>query len=506
MTTKLWWAALFSSAGLLACGGGSKITVDLTTSGDAVLDPYKASDRLALVRVNIDGPDLKDDAIRDVPLDQRAAVFDRFPGDRTVQVEVSGFDELGTRIAYGRADGVAVAGDTNVTVAFRRTLAYVTHRAVCDGGCNTGSACVNFGSGYACRPSLETCAPACSASSSCVDFRGAASCYHTFARTTPAPGLIYVIDATTRALVKKIQLPGDAPRGFGVSARGGEGVLVTYADGANGFVGFVSADDSQVTSIPLSKPQSLALIGPGRKVGAAAGGGLISFFDFEQKKVIKEVAVGGTVLDGALGLDGKRAIFVVSTSPGVVIVDLENPEGRDSVKSPGEVSGASGVAVSEDGRVAFVSSRSGRTLNAIDLDSGRITELAEGFATRAGAAAFSARMLAVLAIQYDDDGPAPRIVAYSVAASQGFPLETAVGTLPLPSDIAAGPGGGRLVVVSAGTSSTTAGLTVIDTDDELPPEGSSTTYPRDPDDTYLEGSFVAHQRYQPNKLGLLYGR
>ena len=101
-----------------------------------------------------------------------------------------------------------------------------------------------------------------------------------------------------------------------------------------------------------------------------------------------------------------------------------------------------------------------------------------------------------------------RVHAFIVAASRGFQAESAVSTLPGASGISAAPGGSRLVVVSVGTTTAAAGLTMIDARLDPGPDGSTATYPLDPDDkfTILNSKVEVRQRYHPQKVAVLYGR
>lgn len=498
-------AGLVSLSSLAAaCGGAAEanITVKLLVSGLTDLDPFKANDRVAKVRLTVDGPERNDDAVRELSSSDRETTFELFPADRKVKIEASGLDALGNLVAYGRASDVQVDEDLTVEIPFRRLLAYVTHRPVCGGGCNLDQACVNLGQGYTCRPTVTGCNPACGNDRACVEVRNVPACSLKSTRSTKGPGLLYVIDTVTRTRIATVTLPGSAPRGLGVTTRGGEGVLVTYDDGVNGFVGYLDADDHQWTSIPLMRAQETALIGPGQKIGIAAGGGAIAFFDIDAKQVLKEVTVGGSVLDAALGLGGRRAIVVTDVERGVVLADLE----KQTVTPLGDVlSGASGVGVTEDGRTAYITSSSERELRSIDFETAGVTSFAGAFAAPTGVSAYSDYGQSVIAVATPSGGGA-RALSFNVPNGMGDAFEAGVGTLPSPSDIVALPTGSRLLVVSAGTSSTTAGLTAIDATPEAAPDGSSVLYPRDPDESKTEpNGQVVHQRYQPFHVGVLYG-
>lgn len=492
---------------LAGCGGGTAtVSVELSVSEVLEYDPYRSSDRLTNVRVTIDGPERHDDAVRDVPLDGRRVQFEEFPTERAVTITARGFDRAGTLIAFGRAEGVQVDDDVSVTIPFRRSVAFVTHQPICGGGCGQDSACADAGSGFRCEPIADTCTACSGEGRACVRRGAGSTCARTYERTSPAPGLIYVIDLVTRALVKRIPIPGVSPRAHGITARGGDALVVTYSDASGHHVGWMSLDREEWTSIPIERPADLAVLGRG-PIGVAAGGGAVTIFDAVQKKVVLTEQIGGRVLDAAIGGEtGQRAILVTSVPPGLVLIDLERADSPSSISSPGEVRGASGVALSEDGKFAFVTSSERRDVVTVDLQTGALATLPDGFSGPVDAAVYSDAMRSVLAIQRDDDEGIARVLAYSVLKKVGSPATSAVGTLPAPSGIAAGPGGRRLVVVSAGTSTQTAGLTVIDADLEDGFDGSTVSYPLDPDDTFVQGSVTGRQRYQPSRVAIVYGQ
>ncbi|MBI4819817.1 MAG: hypothetical protein HY791_26320 [Deltaproteobacteria bacterium] len=502
----------FIGLALTACGQPEAlVTVELSLPSKEQLDPYRFSDRLVSVRVSVDGPDRFDDVSKDLALTDRKAEFEAFPAERAVTIVVEGLDRLGNLIAYGRVENLQVDDDVSVQVPFRRLLAYVVHRPVCGGGCGDGRACVDVLDGYACQPVLtpeecvdsEGAALSCGDQTACVTYRGGPSCRSKFDRVSKGTEVVYVIDLLTRALVDRVQIPGEGPRALGISPRGGEGVMVTYTAGGKGFVGLLKSADHEWETLELDSIQDLALLGPGQNIGMAAGGGQISVFDWSKKDVVKTDPAGGRVLDGKLGYGGRRAIFVINKEPGVILVQPDIPTNQNISIA---VAGAAGVAVDEKGELAYVTSSVEQTVTGVDLArAGNSVRLNGGVAATCGAAAFSAAMQSILCIEAGTN-PRPRVHAYSVATSSGWKLETAVGTLPDPSGIAAAPGGARLVVVSAGTTTTSSGLTMIDTDIEVGPDGSTISYPTDPDDTFVRGSSTIHQRYQASRVAVLYGR
>lgn len=496
-------AAIGAALFLAACGGEARVAIDvaLELPAKAVLSPYDPSARLVRVHGEVDGAERLDEVA--VNLEPGATSFriEDYPAERAVTIRAQGFDALGNLVAYAEGKLELGEDDASITLPFRRTLAYVTHRAPCGNGCGEGSACTVTTEGAACRVESGACT-ACPGGQACVETGGGASCQPLFTRNTAAAGTIYVIDLATRALIDEVQVPGTDPRAGGVHARGGEGVMVVWSDGPAGFAGLLSSSDHTWTrTLELPRPQELALAAPGFRYGVAGGGGLVSILDLEENRVLRSESIGGRVLDGVIGAGGERAVLV--TSAGIAQLDLTQPESTVPV-SPGEVAGASGVGLSGDGTLAYITSSSERQVFELNLIDGGMAPIdpRNGFSALVGAAAFSPRAGGVFAIQAGELGA--RVYFYDVVAKR--PLEQPiVGTLPVPSDIVAGPQGRRVLVISSGTSSASAGLTIIDTDPLIAPEGSTVSYLRDRDDVYREGGVELRQRYQPFKAGALYG-
>lgn len=466
-----------------ACGGGgtAKVRVDLKVASDPMLSPFETG-TLSKIRVSLKGTEQYDDAAIDLPITARSAVFDSYPSNRTIQVRVEGFDALGNLVAFGRAQNVSTSGDASVSIPFRRNLAYVTHSP---------------------NP-----------------------------RQNKPGNAIYVIDLASRTYVGTLRVPGNGIA-RNITARGGLAMLVPYDEGGRGFLGVLSADDHQWTSIPLSTPQDIAVAVPDRNIAIVAGGGSVTLVDLDNKdrRIIAEFPVGGNGLAAAMAASGKKAIVLVSLSPGMVAIDLtdnclKSLQPQRCIRALSAVQSPAGIALAGDGRSAYVTSSANRSVAVVDLERLEVTPLNQaGFAAPVGAAAYSDAMQAVLAVQSGMDGP-PRVLGFVVGirkcagtqvngrcdgelqTGESLSLADATPTYPFPRAIAADPSGHRLVVVAAGSSTATAGLTVIETAARTVPIGSSGLYPSDPTDTFTtraEG-FVGHQRYQPNSVGVLYGR
>jgi len=493
----------------VGCGGGTaEISVALSVAAEEAFDPFRSNERMSVVRIAVDGPERHDDAFVDLSLDARSASFSSFPAERAVDVTVSGFDRQGTLVAFGRVESVQIDEDLTIDVPFRRNLAYVTHADICGGFCGGDAACVDTGGGFSCEPKSMACNSACAAGRTCVAPRSGAACYREYTGGSQGPGRLYALDIVSRDVVGEIELPGVAPKARGISANGGDSIVVSYEDAAKGFVGMLSLSDGQWKTVELPRVQDIVLIGADN-VGVAAGGGRVTLFDASTGAPIGEPhVVGGKAIDGAIGLNGRRAIFIVSAAPFVVLVDLERArDGGNPIIPPGEVPGAAGVAMSADGAIAYVTSSAQREVVSVAMETGAIATLAGSFNGLVGNAVYSDRMRSIFALQSDPVENIARVLAYSVAAKSGFEVETAVRTLPIPAGIAAGPGGRRIVVVSAGTSTLTAGLTVIDADIDEGAEGSTVSYPQDEGDTFTTPSgFTGRQRYVPSKVAVIYGR
>lgn len=441
------------AAAAAGCGEASQtVTVRLTRASLEKLDPYAPSVGLASVRVRLVGTAGSDEAVRDLGLDEDVAVFEGFPMAEAATVIVEGLDGPGNLLAFGRATGLSVTEDLDVSVAVRRNLAYVTHRP------NPGQA--------------------------------------------GPDAVIYQIDLATRGLAGRVRLPGTAPSARGITARGGDELLVTFQDGAQGKVGVLSAADDTVTTIDLPRPQDLTLGAPASPIGVAVGGGVVTFVDFDAGTVEAfPRPVGGRVLDGVISEDGRRALVVVDAAPGLIQIDLEGRE----VESVNIIANPSGVALSQDGRQAYVTSATEREVAAVNLDNLRV-EVLGGFVKPVGEATYNDALDAVLSLDVDPDNGAGRVLGFIAPADEALRVDEGVRTLNFPTGIASDGIGRRAMVVAAGTSTQTAGLTVLEARPGSLPEGASALYPVDPDDRFEVGPSSFGQRYQPSDVAVVYGR
>lgn len=446
---------LLASLLLSACGEPtSTITVRLLSSTTEGLDPFDPDTGLAKVRISIDGPDQHDDAFIDRgPGGERTAIFDMIPSEAEVTVRANGYDAFGNVVAYGRVEKVALDGDVSVDVPFRRNLAYVIHQPV-EG-----------------QDSPE--------------------------------GWIYVIDVASRTFVSKLKLPGTAPEALGISARGGDAILITYRDGGTHHVGVLSADTHEIKPLQLTQPQTLAVASPLSATAVVAGGNFISFLNLDGgMNEVFPMQVGGVVKDAAVSSDGSRAIVVLDTA--ALDIDVT----RREVKQLSVLPDPSGVALGLGGQVAYLTSSTEGTVAAIELEGSDAGVLPNGALARGvEGATFSDEMQAVFGANVDQSNGSSRVVSFHVPTQTGLTLDEGTQALPAPAGIATGAGGRRVIVVSAGTSSATAGLTVIDTFPDAIPDGSSTLYPLDPDDTFTSpGGAVLKQRWRPRGVAVIYGR
>lgn len=441
-------------AGLAAAGCGDathRVSVTLTRASDPALDPYQAGSGLAKVRVVVDGVEATEQSIVELGLDETSAVFERYPEVERVRVSAYGYDAAGNVVAFARRDRLSVTEDLEVTMPLRRNLAYVTHRP------NPG-------------------------------------------QDRPA-GVLYLIDLNTRALAGKLRLPGTAPRARSVTARGGASLLVTFDDQGAGSVLILSADDHSTREISLRQPQQITLGVEGSPLGVILGGGLVSFVDLDAGAVVDQIQpIGGRVLDAVISPDGRTALAVIDVPPGLLRIDLvtQTVESLNVLPEPG------GVALAEDGRVAYVTSTTERSVVAVDLENGR-TQVLSGFVKGVGQAAYADEIDAVIALDVDEGGAPGRVLTYLVPSDSALGVDEGIGTLAFPTGIAMDGAGRRALVVAAGTSTQSAGLTVVEVTAEAV-LGASALYPTDPDDRFLDGSFEVGQRYQPSDVAVLYGR
>lgn len=446
--------ALLGLALLAGCGEGERsLEVSISTASLESLDPFGPDVALRTVRVVIAGVEQNDEAIIDLPNDGSLRVA-RVDGlvSHEVTVRVEGYDPSGSVVAFGRSPRLPLAEDETpiVDVAFRRNLAYITHRP------NEGQD----------RPE----------------------------------GWLYVLDLATRELVARIRLPGERPVARSITARGGRHMLVTWFDGPRGFVGLLSLEDHTfVRTIELPVVHDVTLGVEGRTVGVALGGGRLSLVDLDAGTVVESQRVGGRVRDAALSADGRRALVAVDVPPGLLLIDLE---GR-GVSPQSVLPDPSGVALDAAGQVAYVTSRSSPRVIAFDLANQRATALTggPGFAAPIELAAFSEPLRSVLGVARPG-GDVGRILSFHVPSETGSPLEGAIETLERPTGMAIDGPGRRVIVVAAGSSTTTAGLTIVDSFvDRL--EGSSRLYPLSPSEPVAPRG---RERFSPGSVAVVYGR
>lgn len=433
-------------------GGGETLTVRLTHASLAELDPYALAVGMSKVRVVLDGTEANDEIIRDLDAAADTATFEGV-GAGATRVEVFGYDAGGNIVAFGRKEGIDASAEEEVSVALRRNLAYVIHQA-------------NEGQDH-------------------------------------PEGIVYQIDLVSRGLVGKFRLPGTAPIARSISSYGGDAMLVTVSDQGQGALLKVSAVDHSVTSLTLPAPQELALGAPKAGTGVVIGGGAVTFVDLEQMAVLQEFPgrVGGRVLDGLISGDGKRAIVLVDVTPGILDIDLQ----RQTVAALSVVADPGGVTLGGDGRVAYVTSLTSRKVAAIDLENGRVTELT-GFIKGVGKAAYVRELDALLGIDVNGSNRSGRVLGFFPRIDQALSIADGVKTLDDPRAIAAAGSGRRVIVVAAGTSTQSAGLTVIEATATRLPQGASALYPVDPDDRFFNGPIELGQRYQPLDVAVVYGR
>lgn len=519
----------------VGCGGGGtvEITANLNLPAKESLSPASPAVRMERITVSIDGSERGDEAYLELGAAERTAIFESYPANRSVALEVQAFDAGNRLVASATARFEVDEDDLTIDLALNRSLAYVIHRQTCGGSCAPGFACADLGSGYRCVEEAATCTR-CTGGNVCVNDGGGGACVarYDFARSARAPRTIYAIDLNARTLVEKIELPGSNPQAVGISPFGSEGVLVTYVDGPaerpQGFVALLSASDHTFTkTVQLPCPQELAVGRPGYRYAAVAGGGFVSILDFgeggagqptvlrppapgEQGSCadIQDLRLGGRISDGLVGAGGRKAVF--ATSGGVALIELDQADRTQPVE-PGDIAGASGIALAGDDRLAYATSSLSRVLYVMDLQEKALVPFCspslrggdgscpedKGFAGVVGPAVFSEKTQRVLALEAGE--AAQHVFGFDIVAGTGDPVENAVSTLASAADLAIGPGGRKAVVLAA------SGLTMIALDRGAI-EASSSFYPPDPDVRFMQDGVEVGERFQPLKIAILNGQ
>lgn len=450
---------------LLGLGGGCgdterSLAVSFSLASKAELSPLATEVGLSKVRLFVEGDVDYDDVIVDLsPAELAAPVELGGLVSETVQVRVEGYDDAGAVVAFGRISVPVTLEDVDaVSIPFRRNLAYVTHMS-------------------------------------------------TEGQDNPS-GVIYALDLNTRALVDRIRLPGAAPRARSITARGGIEMLVSMLDGNETLVGRISLDDHSVTTFPLPGLQDLILGVESSASGVALGGGRVTFIDFDSETTSDlGVSIGGTVNDAAISFDGSRALMAVDIyPPGLLLVNIDTRtlETHDLLTDP------SGIALDAAGELAYVTSSSSRRILSFDLVRRRSAPSSGSFSSSVDLAVYSDSLRAVIGL--DRSGTLGQLQYFHVPSQSAGGAEQSATTLEQPTGMATDGTGRRIIVVAAGSSTVTAGLTVVDAfSDRL--EGSSQLYPGDPEDTFVilpatpdRAAVLGRQRYRPSSVAVVYGR
>jgi|GEM_PF-6123816 len=480
----------------------SELVVNLDVSSISLLDPFQ---KIKKVRVRIDGPERFDDAIVYLEDGQQTAVFKNFPLDSDVSITAQGFDDNGLVYAFGQSEEFKVGSENEaVTIAFRRLFAYVIHDSICDGGCKSGQACVDTGEGYSCSAVDDLCDVNCSDSQACVSLTTGSRCLETFQGKDSGPEKIYVLDPQTRSVVQSLKLPVPNATASSIRADRGERILVTFETDETAYLGLLSQKDHTWKTFTLPRPGAIALAGR-NNLGVIAGQGRVYFINLESGEIDTqgEQATAGRILDGSVGDGGRKAVIVMSGQPGVLLVDFD----RKEIYPPGQIEGAAGVGVSDDGRLAYINSSTTRQVRVLDLRTVGLSLLQGEFFGSPGISTFSSVVSGLLGVYVNEDENINRVIGYSVSGKRAFEMGSEVNVLPSPRGIASLPGSNRVLIVSAGTSTLSAGITMIDPNLETGLEASTTVYPLDVEDSYVNRAReVSFQRYRPGDVAVTYGR
>ena len=430
-------AAVLSGAAL-GCGEGASGPLELVlgVASTEALDPFGERSGMAWLEVRLEGDDpLEERVVRLDPAARRHRLAD--PG-QPASVEVAGHALGGAAVAYGRAsvDGGAVE------VLFRRNLAYVM-RAAGEAG-------------------------------------------------PPAADAILAFDPEQRSVVDRIALPGESPRIRSLAPRGGRGLLALWQDGRQGFVAELSLDDHRWTEpIPLPGVQNRVLGVEASSTALVLGGGRVRFVDLVDRTVVDlGRPVGGRVLDAAMTDDGRFALAAIDLSPpGLLLIDVvaQTLEPQTLVPDP--------VAVAYDHREDVAWVVSGSTGEAVAFDPARRrlrSRSGLGFSRSMAFAAVAPAARALIGVR-PTDGGGGEVLALDLDG--GGLLGGALPTLPAPTAIAVDATGRRALVTAVGSSTASAGFTVVDLfDDRI--EGATQLSVRD-----REGG-----RFRPGGAVMVYGR
>ncbi|HJL43281.1 MAG TPA: hypothetical protein RMG48_18380 [Myxococcales bacterium LLY-WYZ-16_1] len=432
-------ACMFAVA---ACEATSVVDVRIDAPDPEALNPFRPQAGVEQVRVVVRGPDPGDEVIVDRPPPVDSVRAEGLASSR-VEVEVFGYDAIGSLRAYGRSPSVDVDGDVSVDVPFRRNLAYVIH-----------------------APDEDLSRP---------------------------DEVVYVLDLISRTIVSRVELPSGT-KARSICSWGGRAVLIGYRQGGGGGVGILSTDDHGFRPIELGFAPAVILAAPDRPVAVALDATRTEYVDLaSSERLGAGQSIGGTPVDGVLSDDGRRGVVVMDLPPYVVEVDLRRRRERTS-SVPQMV--PSGVGYDRSRNQAYVVGQGGPVV-AVDLLSGNPQPFSAGFSGPVGLATYAPHFDGVVAVQ-TEGSPVIRSFSTFAQGERGTPVPTVSNITGISSDGA----GRRVVAVGTGSSTLTAGLTVLETRFDQAPQATSTLYPQDPMELDPRGRPV---RYRPAGVAVPFG-
>jgi len=179
-------------------------------------------------------------------------------------------------------------------------------------------------------------------------------------------GLLYVVDTTTNAIVRKLEVPG--PVHHVLVTADGRYAVSTHPMG--GGISVVSLDSGKLVETVATGPNPNYVVESedGQSLLVSnAGNGTVSEIDTQHWFVERNIRVGGSPEHMALSPDNRR-LYVNDDSAGRVIV-LDLPDG--SVVGEHDVGDAPhGVGLSPDGQILYATSQGDDRLVRITLDDG----------------------------------------------------------------------------------------------------------------------------------------
>ncbi|MBC8124057.1 MAG: YncE family protein [Gemmatimonadaceae bacterium] len=188
----------------------------------------------------------------------------------------------------------------------------------------------------------------------------------------PASGNLVIVDLEKQAVVREIDLQAGI---FDIAVDGKRKRIIATHPGAER-ISVVDTTTNQVRVFPMPGPPLAAAIDPqsGRLLVTLGGSDPLGLLvvRLENGELLARLRSGTTPEDMAFDTEGRQVVLLNSGSNDLTVVPLGS--GGGEFRTIGLDWRPTRLALSRDGRFAYVTARDSDRLQVVDLDSGRITQ------------------------------------------------------------------------------------------------------------------------------------